>query len=339
MKKILILLTALFLSLASGCSEQEKLVDDIDSAATQTSAQGEYDDFPEPQSMRLKPDWSNWTDGTLITSHGMRYNLCENELGTYISEDSVIDGGIINIYLVNRFEIYPYEELDDAMVTALVMVNDKFCDFELDGKQSTEGMLRFESEVNKDLNLPLTVTDCELVKGRNKITVILAVYYPQIGHCGSANITRYMQSESEKHQSSELLQAERHEDVISYFDDPYILNESSNFVYKQNRYDEQKHCSYVNSGTEVRYRFINKNNAEDSAVKCRLLCLVLADGEPIDLLGEDKYILLPLSQSDIAFELPITKLDEKSKYTHLTFFYFDLNTDRQYYDEHLFCTE
>ena len=218
--------------------------------------------------------------------------------------------------------------------------NDKLCDFALDDAKSNNGILSTEAAVNEDIISTLKVSDCNLNVGENKISVILSAYYPQIGHSDAIQIIRQFKTTGSQKQTKIYPAADRYEDSISYTvdSDESVLNESSNYSFAQNRFDYG--CSYINIGTDIGYRFINCDDSRENAVSRNVLCMAFVNGNPIELFNQNHYAILPLSQSDYAFDFPLIKLENKNEYTYISFLTVDLDEEgKENIAEHLFYTE
>ena len=358
MKKAVVVLLLGFCLLASSCSnttqllENESLPVESSSLSIAEDSPLTYNSTPNVDSKssgiyeRVKDDWSNWADGSLNTTHGMSINLWEsvgNDFGGKPFNDAtIIDNDIISPFLSYRLEVEQFKTLDKASLSAIVLINDEVCNFTIDDKKSNNGILHFTSEVNIDCYTRLNVEDCNLIKGHNKITVILLVYFPQIGHSDCIHIIRSFKSDVNKKQKSSIVSTNRNEDNIKYTNslDQNALSESSNYSFKQNKYDDIKLCSHINKGTEIEYRFINSNENKDNGIKRNVLCASMMDGNLISLFNDQQIVILPLEEKDYAFDFPIGKIDANSKYTHVSFFLVDLDDEtKRHIDEHLFYTE
>ena len=342
MKRIILIFIILLAVLSTGCSRVETLISGDNSADSITTSIIDKEVQSE-NCVRLREDWSNWMDGTLNTSHGMSVNLFETVKDSkgerVLTSDTVIEGEV-SLYLAYNLEVSDSVDKDNAKITALVLINDKLCDFALDDAKSNNGILSTEAAVNEDIISTLKVSDCNLNVGENKLSVILSAYYPQIGHSDAIQIIRQFKTTGSQKQTNIYPSADRFEDSISYTvdSDESVLNESSNYSFAQNRFDYG--CSYINIGTDIGYRFINCDDSRENAVSRNVLCMAFVNGNPIELFNQNHYAILPLSRSDYAFDFPLIKLENKNEYTYISFLTVDLDEEgKENIAEHLFYTE
>lgn len=357
-----VMVMAAFCLLATSCSQKSNIVDvddpsstvDVSSEMPETSSgsiDNSSDIVAEPQgndnTRRLKSDWSNWADGTLSSAYGMQLNLMKGANdGSILTDDTVFDEDGISLHLIYSLDLDEFKTPDDAVLTVLVFVNDKVCDFSLGEQKSESGMLTTNSEVNKQLVTPLTISDCDLIKGDNKISVFMAVYFAQTGHSSSVEITRHFQSKRSKTQTADIAAPDRHEDEIKYFDssDKSVLGQSLNFIVDPIRIEQSNRCSYVKPGTDVVFRFINSNQTQNSGAKRTVVCFALENGKPVTLFNDKKYAIVPLNETNFAFDLTIMKLDKQAAYSHITFVVFNIDEEVDCYyssanSERLFYTD
>lgn len=303
MKKAAFVLLLVFSLLATSCSNKTQLIENDSSSVesgslsmTENSSltdnsipnadysmpNADYSNVDSKSSEkyeRLKDDWSNWTNGSLKKARGASINLFEsiddNFSGKPISDTTKFDNGIVSPVLVYNVDVAQSSE--KASLYTIVLINDEVCNFTMDDKKSDNGILHFMSEVNKDCYAKINIEDCNLIKGQNKITVVLLVYFPQIGQSSCIHIIRSFKSDVSKKQTSSIISANsanRYEDIVKYTNnsDRSVLGESDNYSFKMNKFESEKRCSHINKDTQIDFRFINSNEKKDNGKKRNVLC-------------------------------------------------------------------
>lgn len=301
---------------------------------------GEKNAFPT-----LAPDWSNWADGSMPGSFGGGINLWKSAGGDStnsveeIGKNVMLDGevvtkdGTLEVYLNYFFDIEKPQRKAMMNTVVLVTVNDEVCDFTLDGQKSENGLLLAEKPLGAELTEALLVEDSRLVKGDNELAVHMAVYYPN-GHASAASVSRIFVSEIERESSvsydCDVRTLDGSEVVTSDGKDDreirHLLGMSSDFLYEQSSFDSSKRCTTVADDSDIKMSFPNQRGKKE-AVARQAIVLVLKNGQPIGAWDGETIGSLVLNEADLNVTLPITLKKNAEEYAHLSFVFFDADSD------------
>ncbi len=307
------------------------------------------DKYPFPT---LAPDWSNWADGSMPGGYGGGINLWKSkeedsknrteEVVKNIMNDREVttEDGTLDVFLNYSFTEGEYKGKKTMKTVILVTVNDEICDFTLDGQKSEKGLLIKEKPMGVELTEALSVEDCKLVNGDNKLAVHVVVYYPS-GHTSAASISRIFISEVERESSasygcdirtltgSEVVTSEGKDDrEVSHW-----LGKTTDFLYEKLSFDSSKRCMTVATDSEIEMSFPNQRGEEGPTAR-QAIVLVLKNGQPIGAWDGETIGSLALGEEDLNVTLPITIEKKAGDYAHLTFVFFDGG-----YDAGTFVTE
>lgn len=300
MKRLVtVILLALFL--CTSCSKNEKLV----RGETLTE---------ESDSNRLKSDWSNYGD-CLCSEYGLVFNLHKlvDENGTLgFVDEEVFDEENLKLKANFSFDA-AVENPDDVVVTVMVLVNKKICDFTLGDSQSQNGVLTKDFPVGIHMEDDLTVENCELHCGENYIEIVMVQYFPQFGRSnGGCVYSSSFQSTIETKAKVEYCTGNRYEDVLTYYnEDMYKQNFSQmgNFLFDCISFENL--IARLKKGAEV--KFCQKNFFESEIEKDgierrknrELLVLMMNCGQVETLFNGLPYAIISMKEEDYAVEIPV----------------------------------
>lgn len=323
-KALLLVLSAVILT---ACSKSEPLVSGIDSSTPQPSQSSGTTTHTEQQTtaQTLAPDRSNHSEVVSSTGTGGTVNILNKEKTEPLSAKTVMHGGKVEAVIDYTIGLSGYPDSEKADVCFFAAVNGKLCEFELAGEKSSGGMLCTKKNVNTELFDVLVITDCDLVKGENELCIMYTVYYPQIVFGCPSKLGRTFSSDTKTSQSKAVELPQRYEDKLTYSHDKAELSQSTNFVFDQIRYDEQKAWSEVRAGTDVSLKLINIDLKMTGSIKRDMLVVALQNGKPIKLANGKEFAFLSLESSDCSVSIPITKLDKSGQHEFLTVCCFDMS--------------
>ena len=350
MKKQILCLCACLLLTACGTTAPP-LIDSQtaqDSAGVQTSAP----DSSEPEMpVRLAADWSNWVDGSLPYAPGESVNLLVQKQGSdgltpMVGAAAKLSGDPVSVW-VNYKVGLDFPAPAEALTTCMVLINGQLCDFSLDGKQSSNGILTKQTVLDTELAENLVIRDCTLQAENNTLTFYMIDYFPQRGRTSAISITRTFTSETVKTQSSAITYPDSADGLkitnaadITQDEREALLRESSNFQGQQLRFEEMKNCTHVAADSPTAYRYISRGNTTDEpAANSTLLCAVLRNGEPISAFGGKTLLQIPVTADLICAEIPFQAGLQAGEYSHITFLIFDEANNVDHYSEKLYYAE
>ncbi len=322
----ILLLTAFSLT---ACASKQPLVSDISSdRKTQTQARSEQTTVPETVVSKpetLAADWSNRNEIVSQTGTGGTVNILNKDKTEPLNAKTVMHGGKVESVVDYTIGLSGYPASEKAQICFCVTVGGKLCEFELAGEKSSGGMLCTEKNVNTELFDELVITDCDLVKGENKLCIMYSTYYPQLCTAFPTKLPKTFTSDVQTTQSKPIVLPQRYDDKFVYSSDKTELAQSTNFVFDQIRYDEQKAWSEVKSGTDVSIKLINIDMKMTGSVKRDMLIFVLQNGKPVEFADGKKYAMLRLEQIDCSVDIPLTKFTRSGQHELLTVCCFDMS--------------
>ena len=329
-KTLILVLSAVILS---ACSKSEPLVSGIDSStpkatqSTGTTTQTEQTRQTEQQTtaQTLSPDLSNWNDVVSSTGTGGTVNILCKDKTEPLSAKTIMHGGRVEAVVDYTIGLSGYSASEKADVYFFATVGGRLCEFELAGEKSSGGMICTAKNVNTELFDELVITDCELVKGENELCIMYTTYYPQLRKALPTKLPKTFTSDTQTAQSKPVCQPQRYEDTFTYSSDKNELSQSTNFVYEQIRYDEQKAWSLVRAGTDVGIKLINIDLEMTGSVKRDMLVFAVQNGKPVKLAGGKEFAFLSLSETDCSVGIPLTKLTQSGSHELLTVCCFDMS--------------
>lgn len=325
--KMAFILLLLALTLTA-CSKSEALVSDADSSsqsAQTTLLQTSGVDIPQPAVQTLSPDLSNWSDVVGSTGTGGTVNILDKDKTEPLSAKTVMQGGKVEAVVDYTIGLSGYPASEKAQVCFCAAVGGKLCEFELAGEKSSGGMLCTEKNVNTELFDELVITDCDLVKGENELCIMYTTYYPQLCTVFPTKLPKKFTSDTQKTQSKPVVLPQRYDDKFFYSSDKNELSQSTNFVFDQIRYDEQKAWSEVKAGTDVSLKLINIDMKMTGSVKRDMLVVALQNGKPVKFADGKRYAVLSLEQTDSSVNMPLTKFSQRGSHELLTVCCFDMS--------------
>ncbi len=330
----ILLLTAFILT---ACASKQPLVSDFDESTSESQSQiteqmqtkqTSANDAQQTTVERLSDNMLNWNKVVSNTGAGGVVNILEKTDGDKyepLSEKTVMQGGKVEAVLFCNIHLGGYESNEKVDVYYFVTVNGKLCEFELGGKKSSGGILCTQKPLNTDLRDVLTVTDCDLTKGENKLNIMYVTYYPQIIYGYPTKLEKSFSSDTQTRQSKIIETPQRYSDMLRYSQDKSELSKSTNFVFKQLKYDQDADWSEVSAGTDIGIKLINIDVNMTGSKKRDMLVCVMQNGKPIKLANGKKYLFLSLEQTDCSVEIPLTTLSQSGNHEYLTVCFFDMS--------------
>lgn len=296
-----LLFAALILLLLCGCGKHEPLLPENSSPSLSPTGQAKKGS--------LLPDYSNWGDGSLSSPRGVSINLFyDTDSGRKIfalTPPTVTDS--VNAILHYRIDLDAFSEPEAAEVTFFVAVNGTLCDFFLGQDASSSGYLRKNVAVNQEIEESISIPECPLVCGQNQLSIVLFVYYPQIGRSIPGKLVVPFFSETERpgqgyskkavHENSSLVFHSPSEENISFA--------SGGLLREQYKLKEDSSAAIIPPQDTLWVRINNKS--EDGKVvgnECSVLIVAYANGKPLPF-QEDTCLFLSLSPEDILIDFPL----------------------------------
>ena len=334
-KQMLLLLSAA-VTLTS-CSGKQPLVSDFDESTSESQSQiteqmqtkqTSANDAQQTTVERLSDNMSNWNKVVSNTGAGGAVNILEkvvNGKSEPLSEKTVMHAGRVETVVWLEIHLGGYESTEKADVFFFAAVNGKLCEFELAGEKSSGGMLCTRKNINTELFDELVITDCDLENGGNELSIMYMVYHPQIVYAYPAKLSKRFSSDTHTRQSKTVELPQRYEDSFTYCGDKSELGLSTNFVYDQISYDQDKDWSEVSRGTAVGIKLINLDVNMTGSKKRDMLVCVLHNGKPIRLSNGKEFAFLKLDETDCSVSIPLTKLTQSGKHELLTACFFDMS--------------
>lgn len=320
-----------------------------DSTQTQISAP---DSSAVQPPVTLASDWSNWVDGSLPYSYGCRMNLLVPEQSTddltpMVGDAAKLSGDPVSVWVNYMIDLDGYSAPGDAPLTCLVSVNGQLCDFTLDGRQSSGGILTKQTAINTEHLENLVIEDCTLQAENNTLTFYLIAYFPQRGRTTASPITRTFTSETVRTQSRTITYPDSADGLqitnaadVGQTEREALLKESSNFRIQQLRFEEKKNCRHIAADSSTAYRYINNDRSTDGpAANSTLLCAVLRNGELIPAFGDSPLLQIPVTPDLVCAEIPFQAGLQAGEYSHITFLIFDEANNINHYSENLYYAE
>jgi hypothetical protein len=297
-----LLFAALILLLLCGCGKHEPLLPENSSPSISPTGQAKKGS--------LLPDYSNWGDGSLSSPRGVSINLfydTDSGRKVFAVEPPVIDESIDAI-LRYQIDLDAFAAPEDAEVTFFVAVNGSLCNFSLGGESSSSGYLRKKASVNQVVEESLVITNCPLVSGQNQLSVVLFVYYPQIGRSVPGNLVVPFFSETERLGQSGLKKAS-HDNPSFVFHSPSEEDISFSRVgLLREQYSLKEDASgaaIIPPQDALWFRLNNRVEDEKKAGnECSVLVIAYVDGKPLPF-RQDDFLFLSLSSEDVLIDLPL----------------------------------
>ncbi len=323
-KAFILVLSALIFA---ACSKPEPLVSDAGSSTAKTSRISGTTTQTEQQTtaQTLSPDLSNRNDVVSWTGTGGTVNILNKQKTEPLSAKTVMQGGKVEAVVDYTIGLSGYAACEKADVCFFAAVNGKLCEFELAGEKSSGGMLCTEKNVNTELFDELVIADCDLAKGENELCIMYTTYYPQLCTAFPTKLPKTFSSDSHTKQSKPVAHPQRYADKFVYSSDKNELSQSTNFVFNQIKYDEQKAWSEVRAGTDVSLKLINIDLKMTGSVKRDMLVVVLQNGKPVRFADKKEYAYLNLEQTDCSVTIPLTKLSQSGSHELVTVCCFDMS--------------
>lgn len=278
------------------------------------------------------------------SSGGDEKNSADTVAKNIMSDREVISkDGTLDVFLNYSFTAGEYKGKETMNTVVLVTVNDEICDFTLDGQASENGLLVTEKPMGEELTEALSLKDCSVVEGENELAVHVAVYFP-CGHTWAASDSCIFVSEVEKNAGTEYgydVEALAGCEVATSEgkDDREIrslLGKNTEFRYDKISFNSANRCMTVATDSEIKMSFPNQRGEQKSVARQGIV-LVLKNGEPVGAWDGEVIGKLALTEEDLNVTLPITVEKEAGEYAHLTFVFFDADSDADnFFSEQLF---